>query len=145
MTRNQASESSRATITETPAMIFELRETPARRINKTWPTISTTQTIPMAANVEIHKMLGGCGASGEKSGKRLFSQGSSQIFSMVTANKMEESSQVRLSVSDFRMGDRKLVEAICSLCTKRNGETLMQIERKLQSKMGFCLYYLQKY
>jgi hypothetical protein len=43
------------------------------------------------------------------------------------------------------MGGWKLVEAIGSLCTKRDGETLMQIERKLQFKMGFWLHYPQKY
>src|ERR1700740_2696304 len=145
VTRNHVTESSSARITETPATILALRATPARRISSTWPTISTTQTIPIAANVAIQRMLGGCGASDGKSGKRLFSQGSSQIFSIVTANKMEVSSQVRLSVSDFRIGGWKLMEAICSLCGTGDTHTLMQIRGRLQPKMDFWLYYAQKY
>jgi hypothetical protein len=114
VTRNQATESSKETTTESPATILDLRETPARLISKTWPTISTTQTMPITANVMIQKALGGWGASEGKSGKRLRSQGSSQIFSTVTANRTVVNSQVRLSVSDFRIGGWKLVEVMCS-------------------------------
>jgi hypothetical protein len=60
----------------------------------------------------IHRGLGGCGLREGKSGKRLLSQGSSQIFSIVTRKSPPVSSQVRLSVSDFRIGGRKGVEAI---------------------------------
>jgi hypothetical protein len=93
-------------------LILEFRETPSRRISKTWPTISTTQIIPIAANVMIHMGLGGCGVREGKSGKRFLSQGSSQIFSIVTRKRPPVSSHVRLSVSDFRIGGRKGVEAI---------------------------------
>ena len=135
VTTNHATESNKDAMTETPATILDFLETLGRRINKTCPTISTTQTMPIVANVTIHKALGGCGASDGKSGKRLFSQGSSQIFSIVTANKMEVSNQVRLSVSDFRMGGWKLVEAMCSLCAIGDAQTVMQVRRRLQLKI----------
>src|SRR5258708_40220438 len=101
VTRNHVTESSSAMMTETPAKILELRETPARRISKTWPTIRTTQTIPIAANPMIQRTLGGCGASEVNSEIRLMIQGASHIFLMVKAHKTPVSSQVSLSVSDF--------------------------------------------
>ena len=67
------------------------------------------------------------------------------MFSMVTANNAVVSSQMRLSVSDFRMGGWKGVEAICSPCANRDAKTLMQKGPSLQPKMNFWLYYLQKY
>src|SRR6267378_4308807 len=106
---------------------------------------SATQTIPIPANAMIQRALGGCGASEGKSGMTLLSQGSSQIFSMVTAHKTPVSSQVRLSVSDFRMGGWKCVEAICSLCTIRDIRILMQINFRLQPKIKFKGYDFQQY
>src|SRR5258707_14698379 len=128
VTRNHVTERSSAMMTEAPATILELRETPARRISKTWPTISTTQTIPIAANAMIQRALGGCGASEGKSGMVLLSQGSSQIFSMVTAHKTPVSCQVRLSVSDFRMAGWKGVEATCYPARSRATRILVQID-----------------
>src|ERR1700720_1722450 len=145
VTRNHVTESSKATMTEIPAMILTLRVTPGRRISKTWPTIKTTQTMPIAPNAIIQRMLGGCGASEGKSGDWLRSHGSSQMFSTVTTNNAVVSSQVRLSVSEFRIGGWNWVEAICSLWAIRDAQTLKQIEFRLQTKMSFSAYDLQQY
>ena len=144
-TTNHATESNKAAMTETPATILDFLETPGRRISRTWPTIKTTQTIPITANVMSHGALGGCGASEGKSGNRLLNQGSSQIFSTVMANNAALNSQVRLSVSDFRMGGWKLVEAMCSLCAIGDAQTVMQVGPRLQLNIKYREWDFQQY
>jgi hypothetical protein len=56
---------------------------------------------------------------------------------MVTTNTAVVSSQVRLSVSDFRTGARNGVEAIYSLCAFGDAQTLLQTGRRLQKKNRF--------
>src|SRR5262252_466777 len=102
VTQNQRTARETAARTDVPAMSLALRETPGRRINRTWPTISTTQTMPMTPNVTSQKMLGGSGTNDGSSGNCARSHRSSQTFSTAMRNTTAVSSQVRLRVSDFR-------------------------------------------